>query len=572
MMMTRYVLAVLFVGFLACEPALAESPIAAFPQNTGVIVRLKNPQETLQKTGDLAVKVDRNEGAKVQLATPMLGMMISNPMLQGVDLKGEWWLAVFPVADGDPGVVFCIPATDADAMEKAVTGDYQFQTYKKWVIYTEHKETAETIQNQISKNGNSIASLFDKTSTAIWEEGDLSLFINVPHLLTIYRGAFDQGVKEANDFFDQMPTMLPPQAGVDMKAVAELYAGAFRALVQGVKDAQGCTAALSVTEEGVSLNEYAGFKDGSMTSRALAKYEPARLGQLDQLPARRLAYGAAELDMDALIQWGLKFSLEPFAKGDTEKQKQVKKLLGEYQKLDFGGMAMCFGLGNPKNGAMRMSALVDVKQPKDVRELARKSTELMGDYTVGGMTMKTTYNAEAETYGDLKADVTRVKYEFDENVDPFQAQMQGKMNEMLYGPDGMVTRTFYLKDKLAQSVGGTKADAQALLDALDGKNTIGDVPAFQSTRKALLPKANLIGLWDLPGTIAAGLDLATRAGGPVPFNEMDINNIRGETSFLGFSLSREENGLRAKTVVPLKQMQGVARFVQLIREMEQQGL
>jgi hypothetical protein len=156
-----------------------------------------------------------------------------------------------------------------------------------------------------------------------------------------------------------------------------------------------------------------------------------------------------------------------------------------------------------------------------------------------------------------------MKYEVDPQADPLQ--IQAKMNEILYGPEGMVTRTLYLKDRMAQSIGGDKADAQAMLDAINGKNAVGGQASFQSARKQLLPQANIIGLLDLPGTIASGLEIAIQAGAPVPLGDNDIKTIRGEPSYLGFSVATDGNGLRAKTVVPVTQMQGVARTIELVR-------
>jgi hypothetical protein len=118
---------------------------------------------------------------------------------------------------------------------------------------------------------------------------------------------------------------------------------------------------------------------------------------------------------------------------------------------------------------------------------------------------------------------------------------------------------------MAQSIGGDKADAQAMLDAINGKNAVGGQASFQATRKQLLPQANIIGLLDLPGTIASGMEIANQAGAQVPLGENDIKSIRGEPSYLGFSLATDGNGLRAKTVVPVAQMQGVARTVNLLR-------
>lgn len=570
MLRTRCVAIALVLSFLGGAAAPAQdTPISAFPKDTGVIVRLKVPQKTLEKAGDLAVKVDRQWGTQVQLGAPLLGMAISNPSLKGVDMKSDWWLGVFPVADGDPGVVFCIPASDAEAMKESITGNYQFLSLGKWVIYTEHEPTAARLKEHLAAKGPSISTLLDKTSTAIWDEGDLSVFINAPQLLKVYRGPFDEGVKQATEAIEQFPENIPQQpGGIDMKSIADMYATLFKKLVQAVEDAQGCTMGLAISADGLSISEYALFAQGSQTAKTLAEHKPSALEMLGQLPADHLAYGAADLDMGQLMRWGMKFSLQIFAEGDTEKENQVKKLLAEYEKIKFGGMAAAVGLGNAQNGAMRMAMLVETEQPEKIRQLAKESTELMSDYNIGGMKIKTTFKAEAETYGDLKADITRVKYEVDPQQDPLQ--MQTKMNQILYGPDGMTTRTFYLQDRLAQTMGGGKAEAQALLDAINGKKAVSGQPAFQAARKQLLPQANIIGLMDLPGFLAKGIDLAMEAGAPVPIAENDLKAIRGEPSFAGFSVATEGNGLKSKTIVPVQQMQGIARFVRTIENAQRQ--
>lgn len=553
----------------------AENPLAVFPKETGVIVRLKSPKTTLETVGNLAKKVDEKAGQQAKFGMPALGMMISNPTLDGVDREGDWWLAVFPVENGDPGVVFCIPTTDADAMKSAITGDYQFQSFEKWGIYTEHKDTATKIKQQIVKKGESISTLMDRKSTSIWEEGNLSIFINVPHLLKVYRGAFAQGVKQVEDVIEQMPAMIPSQqSGVDGKAIAEMYSTLFQTLVQSVKDAEGCVAALSISGEGVSLNEYARFSQGSPSSKHLQKFTTDELDQLGQLPAGQLVYGASKMDVGQFMQWAMSYSMQMVAHDDTEKEKKFKKLIAEYEKLDFGSMAMAFGLKNTKKGAMRGFSIIEVKNPKALQKLSQKGAELVSSYDFGGIKAKTTYEPNAETYGDLKADLTRVKYEYDNQANPFQVQMQTMVNDTLYGPYGMVTRAFYLKDRTAQAVGGDKKSAEALLSALDGRNNIGKHPAFQATRSKLLSKANLIGMVDLPSLIASGMELALTVevapAGAIPFNENDINAIRGKSTFLGTSIAVEGDGVHAKTVVPVQQMQGVARFVRLIQKIEQE--
>lgn len=570
MLALRTVMIALVVGVFG-GPTLkaAEGPLAAFPKETGVVVRLKSPQKTLQTLGDLAVKVDRTEGVKVQLAGPVLGKLISNPTLKGVDMAGDWWLGVFPQETGDPGVVFCIPATDAKAFQESVMGNYQFQTMDKYLIYTENEAAAGKIKQHIASKGASISTLIDKTSTTIWDEGDLSVFINVPQILNVYRGPFEQGVQTANGFIEQMPNLVPrQQGGPDMKAIADLYAGIFKGLVQAVRDAQGCTAGIAVTADGISVSEYVKFGEASETAKALLKQKPSKLEMLGQMPKGQLGYAAADIDTSDLMKWGLQFSLKMATEGDTEKENQMKKLIAQYEDIQFHGLAMAFRLGDAKQGAVRAATVIRVDQTQKLRELSKESAKLMGDYNFGGMKMKMTYQPEAETYGDLKADVARIKYEFPEQQNGV-AEIQTKMNDMLYGPEGMVTRTLYMKDRMVQTIGGDKTDVQATLDAQNGKNAVGKDAAYTATRTKLLPEANFIGLLDLPGTLASGMGLAVEAGAPVPLNDNDLKEIRGEASYLGVSVDLEGQGIKAKTVVPVQQMQGIAKLVRKIESSRQ---
>ncbi len=546
----------------------ADSPLSVFPEDAGVVVRLKNPQKTLQTAGNLAAKVDPKAGAKVQLASLMLGAMISNPSMKGVDQTADWWLGVFPVENGDPGVVFCIPASDADAMQKSVMGDYQFQTFEKWGIYTEHEPTAAQIKKHLAAKGTSISKLLDRTSTTVWDEGDLSVFINVPRILKVYRGPFDQGVKKVYDGIEQMSNIaIPQQKGVDMKSIAKMYAGLFQGLVQAVEDAEGLTGSLAISAEGLTGSKYVKFGENSATAKAIGNSKPSDLNTLGQLPAHRLGYAAVDMDMSSLMQWGLKLSLQMVAHDDTEKETQMKKLMAEYEKVNIRKMAMTFGLGNPKQGVMRAATIAEVDNPDLIRKLSLKAAKMMSDYKAGGMTMKMSFLPASETYGDLKADVVRGKYEIDPQADPTGSI--AKMNDLMYGPQGIVTRTLYLKDRMVQCIGGDKADVEALLDAIHGKNAIAGEAAFQATRKQLLPQANFIGLIDWPGTIAGVMDLAIQSGAPIPLTEADLKSIRGEPSFVGVSVRAEANGLRAKAFIPVAQMQGVARFVLQLQEARQ---
>jgi hypothetical protein len=149
---------------------------------------------------------------------------------------------------------------------------------------------------------------------------------------------------------------------------------------------------------------------------------------------------------------------------------------------------------------------------------------------------------------------------------PF-AQIQERMMTMLFGADGMVTRSVYLKDRVVQTMGGGK---QAMTDALaaqDQKSSDSSKSTLQQTRGKLGTKANLVVLFDLTNTIAKIVDLIVQSQlVPIPLDADQVKGLQSKPSFFGISAATEPQGLRVKTLVPVEQMQGIARIVTFVQQ------
>ena len=69
----------------------------------------KSRLETVKKVVEFVSNVDPDAGLLLRPLSLGIGVAISNPELAGLDKQRDWYIAVFPKAEGDPGIVFAIP-------------------------------------------------------------------------------------------------------------------------------------------------------------------------------------------------------------------------------------------------------------------------------------------------------------------------------------------------------------------------------------------------------------------------------------------------------------------------------
>ena len=149
-LMTRKQTAVLLTAcWMFASTALAiagDPPLAAFSKDADVVIRLKAPEQTIEKAAVMAGSADEKLAGTIRENAPFIGMLISNPGLAGVDMKQDWLVVVHAHADADPGVVFCIPATDAAAMQAALPEKMTKFERDGWVYYSEDAAAIDSLQ------------------------------------------------------------------------------------------------------------------------------------------------------------------------------------------------------------------------------------------------------------------------------------------------------------------------------------------------------------------------------------------------------------------------------------------
>lgn len=571
-MLRRRISALLIFGFLLLATPLlaAESGLDAISTDASVVVRLKNPKATIEKIASFIDMVQPGFGTQVRTQGQMIGVAISNPTLGGVDMTADWYMAVYATGgDAEPGVVFVVPATDVKAMKEALGEGMKFQEFGKWGVYTTDTAAAEKSAARIKGTGKSIATVIDKDSSTSIDKGDLAVFINVSQLATAYKSKLADAKEKAAEALNQLSENAPGPAGANLKAMSGTLTSLVKSVLQGVEDTKSCVISVAVSKQGIAIEDLVKVTAGSATDKFLQKSAPSAMEALATLPAGNLGYFGIHFDMASMMQFGASFM--DLLEGSDETKKEMKGLLDEMGKLKFGTMAAAFGLGNNlQDGAIRSTTIMEVNTPAKLRELNEKQLKLMGSVKSQGVKQTYDIKKDAEKYGANSADVVTMKMQVGDADDPATAMVQQLMSK-LYGPEGMVSRIVYLKDRMVQTMGGGKEAMTKALASQSAKSNTSPNAAFDLARKQLGAKANLIVLFDLPMTVANAAKLVVESGlVPIPLEPAMLEGLQLKESYLGFSIGTEPQGIRVNTHIPVEQVQGMTRLAFLVFSLRQQ--
>lgn len=562
------------------KPATAaENPLEALPQSAVLAIRIQKPDTLTDKIGKLVTKIDSELGKEYSQQAPLAkGMIISNPSLAGVDRRRDWWIAVFLREQGDPATVFAVPVTDRDQMKEALGGGeqggggrFQFTDYDNWLLYSEDAGAISEIRARVAGRGDSLKATVNEKSQEMMDDSDVSLFVNVKSITGHYKIELDAAVEEIESTLDQLDELSPEVEGVDLEPVFQMYGEMFRNLVQGVRDSEAVTVGLSVQSRGVVIEELLTVKGGSATAELFHNNPPRKLELIRQLPPDQLMYLALGADMQGMMSWASQLTTAMVQ--DETKRTQLQEYFDELSLMKFGVTATSFGLSTkPGTGAIRTSSLTEIEEPQKLRELTRKMPEAMAGIGAAGagpgLKQEIKLEADVEEYGSHKADLMTVRQEFDPQVD--QMGLARGMTEMMFGPDGAQTRLVYLDKLMVQTQGGGKPAMTEALKYAEGNATLDrqSAPELDSTVRRTLDESNLIILFDVPKLVTDLFKLVSQSGQlPLAVDQADIRRIRSGKSWIGFSLATEQAGLRAKTWVPVEQIEGMYEIGKLVQKM-----
>lgn len=546
----------------------AAAPLDFVPDTADVVIRLKSPRTTTEKVAEFAESIEENTGKLVRGRVGELGRYISNRSLAGVDQSRDWYVAVFADARANPVVLFIIPAMDAAVMQQQLPDNVTSFVRDDWVYYAEQAEAVKSLANNAVR-GPGISRAFDEQSRELFEEADAALFVNVGHLTTVYKERILKSQDNVASLLNQIAFTAPQIEGFDLNALVDMYSDLLSGLFQALEDARGLTAGLMIEDEGIDLKSILSFREGTPTAEFLAAQATSSMPRLTALPPNAQLYWGAAGNMAGLWQW----TAQTFSMLGTEEgsAKKLDELSRQFDKLEFQSLVGSLKVGGTGPGMMQSVSLTEVSPISSARDVMRDMTEAAADIKTEEFRQETILERDAEEFGDYTADhvIVEQSYNFGPNLPPQLQQQLEQMQQMLYGPEGHLTRHVYLDDVYLQSLGGGRRAVEDVLERMESRESNG----LAEYRQGLMDESNLLVLVDVPGLAASNTGaFPGMVGGPAPATPQPPPKA-GETSYVGLAAAADRHAIRAELHIPVEQIRGILPFLALMQMMrEQQGL
>ena len=547
----------------------AEVPTAAISAEAGIVIRLKQPQATLQKMTQLTSQVDEAiSGLLAANVRTVVGRSLSNPTWEGVDPARTISVGVFLHAEQDPGLLFIVPVKDVDACKAALGEKYHSTLQDKWLIYSEDQKLVEQAQASLKQSDQSFESQLSPAAKGLFDSGDLSVYLNLQKMVQIYQAQLKRAEGQVDRRLTELAKTMNAAPGVNAKPILSLYSTLAKGSLQAVKDSHAYTTAFQFSEQGVGLESLFEVKPDSETDQLFQSNPPQPLNQLGHFPAHQLAYIAGAGNADALITWGMNMTAQMFdeTQQNAEAKEKFTEIVKEIRSLKFGSYYFSFELGKLADGVMHAYTVSEVTPSDKLRTLTHQMMQIMQNISLPGIKQEITFKPDAEQAGGIPVDLTVIKQELDPASDPLQ--IQKRMLEILYGPSGITNRMAYPEGKVLQVMGGS-ASMQKFMEALNAPDksslTAQNQSAFQKARAHGAEKANLVALVDVSGTVMRILNIFAESRQQTgPFAEKQIRELGIQDSYLTFSLTTGKQSLSTKTYIPVENLQNGFKVYSLI--------
>lgn len=561
------VLGLLFLSLASVSAA--ELPATAISKEVGIVIRLKQPQQTMQQISQLTSQVDENiSGLLTANARTIAGRSLSNPNWDGVDTSRAISVGVFFSTRQDPRLLFIVPAKDVKALKAALGEKYHSAALDQWLIYSEDEQLVKQAQENLKQADASYQSKLSPAARDLFASGDLSLYVNLQKMVEIYHTQLDRAEGQVDQTLADFSQKINAAPGMNAKPILGLYSTLAKGALQAARDSHAYTTAFQFSEKGIGLESLFEVEVDTQTDRLFQKNQPQAFSQLGHFPAHQLAYIAGAGNTDALITWGMNMTAQMFDETEQNAEAKAKftEIVKQIRSLKFGSYYFSFDLGKLAEGVMHAYTVSEVTPSDKMRELTHQMMPIMKNISLPGIKQEITFTPDAEQAGGQPVDLTVIKQEIDPASDPLQ--IQKRMLEILYGPSGITNRMAYPKGKVLQVMGGT-ASMQKFMEALNAPDKSSLIaqnqPAFQAARKRGADQANILALVDVSGTVMRIINIfAESQQQPAPFAEKQIRELGIQDSYLTFSLTTGKQSLSTKTYIPVENLQNGFKVYSLI--------
>lgn len=547
----------------------AEMPASAISGEAGIVVRLKQPQLTMQKITGLTNQVDESVSSLLgaNLRT-IVGRSLFNPTLAGMDTKRDLSVGVFFSPTEKPELLFVVPVADAAELKNALGAQFKTAQHENWLIYSKQQQLVDLALENIKAEDKSYQKQLSSESRDLFSGGDLSIYINSQKLVELFQQQLKQTEQQVDQRLNELSKVMNTTPGVNVKPILGFYSALAKGGLQAVNDSKSYTTAVRFSEQGVALDSRFEVKANSKTDELFQANPPQAFEQLGHFPANQLVYIAGAGNTDALITWGMNFTAQMFDETSQNAQAgdDFTKLVKEIRSLQFGSFYFSFELGKLSQGVLNAYTISEVTPSDQMRKLTHQMMEMMKNISLPGLKQEIIFTPDAEQVGNVPVDLTVIKQEVDPASDPLQ--IQKRMLEILYGPSGITNRMAYPEGKVLQAMGAT-ASMQKFLEALDApeKSTLiaENQPSFRKARKQGSQKANILALIDVPGTVMKVLNILAEIRQQDAIFMEELASQQGiKKAYLTFSLSTDQESLNSKAFIPVENLQSGFKIFSLI--------
>ena len=529
----RFALLVWVILVVTSAPTVSaeETPLPLIPTQTGLLVRFKNPKAIFEK---VAAIVDRLQSALNWVIEPddetaaNWREIVSNQMPityysvgDGLDENRDSWMFFSNPITAISSQAHFIPAKDTDALRLAVARDLakfaddngiakedidEIVVYKDWVIHGSLTEMA-AIKQRIAGELKSIETRFDAESRAIFDKGDVGLFVDLNHLSVMNSFFLAMGQAILNPLFDSVQVGSVQVDGVDLdtnvKATKNMFDEITGLIAQTVFDLDHLVITVSIEPEQIVFEHHLSVREGSVISALFADNPPAEMQTLSNLPSGNAVYLGMHFNWKSMMQWTARHFHSKATDNDTK--QAWKGISKEYQQLQIGTVAIAYPVEPLELGPFRSLCITEVDHPQRYHELEFKAQSVGINSNV--------LERSQETLGEYSLDVVRYAPPNLQKVGDVTEEVEQvtfAVQSAMLGPDGNTQRSVILQDRVVTFHGGAKlnsADVPERVFSLD-RSRVAE-PYMARLRDKLDKRANLIVMLD-PGRIAAALLVASQ--------------------------------------------------------------
>ena len=402
--------------------------------------------------------------------------------------------------------------------------DIYFVDRGDWVVVAQSKEAAKA---HASKPAQGLDGKLAKDFAGKLLESDLAVYVD----MAAVRGKFGDQIADAKKEIEDKIGEAGDVPGLEKQQV-ELVKKLIGPVFQALDDSKAVLLAIDLRKPGLAIHAQGSVGASTKTNEALKGLKPAALDELAKLPAGMMTYSAMQIHEG----WLKHLSGYLFGADGGKDDKENKKLKAALDELAAAKPRLLLdGTSVPLKKIQVWTFDEPAKAVAAHLKVLRALEE--GDTFQAAPVKGIKIKEKAETFGDFTLHSFSASWDFEKLTEKLKGAgglpgigdvMTNLMKKML-GED--VHLWFGTNGKtVVQVIAKDFKEAQGILEQLaKGQKTIGDVPAFQESRKQMPKEATYLAFTDAPAYIKTMVE-PFQALIPVP-----IPLAKGKPSYLGIA-------------------------------------